>query len=120
MKHQVFVITASVALFLGIVAHVTPAAFANPCRPPSTKMAKIATQVWASVRRNTMVITAIIVMEETADMADTEEMAEMQQIVETQEIQQQQLHQATLMGAATSNQLAEMLMAVEAEMAETL
>ena len=31
MKHQVFVITASVALFLGIVAHVTPAAFANPC-----------------------------------------------------------------------------------------
>src|SRR5215469_9719549 len=91
-------------------------------------MAKIATQVWASVRRNTMVITVIIVMEETADMADTEEtahmagtvdMAEMQQIVETREIQQQ-LHQATLMVAATSNQLAEMLMAVEAEMAETL
>src|SRR5215831_3204844 len=31
MKGQAFVITASIALFLGIVAHVTPAAFANPC-----------------------------------------------------------------------------------------
>src|SRR5215467_3487006 len=87
----------------------------------------MATQVWASVRRKKTAM-AITVMEETADMADTEEtahmagkvdMAEMHQIVETQEIQQQ-LHQATLMVAATSNQLAEMLMAVEAEMAETL
>ena len=31
MKRQAFVITAGVALFLGIVAHLTPAAFANPC-----------------------------------------------------------------------------------------
>src|SRR5215475_5619117 len=87
----------------------------------------MATQVWASVRRKKTAM-AITVMEETvetverAETAETvqkEEPVEMQEIVETLEIAQQP-HQVRPVVAAISGQMAEMRMAVEAEMAETL
>src|SRR5215469_3760265 len=49
MKRQAFVITASIALFLGIVAHVTPAAFANPCSSTTINVEKEKKDGYASM-----------------------------------------------------------------------